>query len=68
MTKLEQIKQIPRKTFVVVGPKGLDWVGLAENEADAWRVALGWPHEEEIADAKARGWYVAEATVSWKRP
>jgi hypothetical protein len=25
------------------------------DEADAWRVALGWPSDEEIAHAKAQG-------------
>ena len=26
-----------------------------ETEAEAWRVALGWPSPEEIEDAKRRG-------------
>lgn len=32
------------------------------DEAHAWQVALGWPSEEEISDAKRRGYkaYLAE--------
>lgn len=58
----------PIATWVVVGPDGLSWVGLAENEADAWEVALGWPHPAEVEWHKQRGWYAAEATITWSKP
>lgn len=56
------------RPFVFVGPQGLAYVGLHNNEADCWRVALGWPDDAEIAAAKARGFCVYEATVSWQKP
>ncbi len=55
-------------TWVVVGPKGLFWVGLCEDEADAWSVSLGWPHLDEVAERKRLGWYAAPATITWQRP
>lgn len=55
-------------TWVVVGPQGVYWIGLAESEARAWDIALGWPSREEIAERKAEGWYAAEGTTTWKRP
>lgn len=33
------------------------------DEAHAWQVGLGWPSEEEIADAKKRGFRVIQVTV-----
>lgn len=54
--------------WVVVSPNGVYWIGHAENEANAWCIALGWPDLSEINDHRKRGWYAAEATVSWKRP
>lgn len=57
-----------RMPWVVVAPGGVHWLGHAASEQDAWTVALGWPDKEEIDEAKARGWYAAQATVSWKRP
>lgn len=56
------------ETYVVVGPSGVRWIGLAENEHSAWTVAFGWPTPEEIAVAKAAGWYCVKATVTWKAP
>lgn len=57
-----------KKTYVVVAPSGLYWVGLAEDEQAAWEIALGWPSSDEIADHKKRGWYVTMATLSWGYP
>jgi hypothetical protein len=54
--------------WVVVAPEGVHWMGRAYNEADAWRIGLGYPDAEEIAWQKARGWYAAPATLSWKHP
>jgi hypothetical protein len=55
-------------TWVVVAPSGLVYVGLHENEADTWQIALGWPPAEEIAERKAQGWYAAPATITWQKP
>lgn len=33
----------------------LYYIGLHDNEADCWKVYLGWPDEEEIEAAKAHG-------------
>jgi hypothetical protein len=54
--------------WVVVAPNGVHWLGHAQDEAHAWSTALGWPDASEVAEHKQRGWYAAEATVSWKRP
>lgn len=57
-----------RTPWVVVSPAGVVWLGHADNEQQAWSVALGWPDDEEINNCKARGWYATEATVTWRRP
>ena len=31
------------------------WLGLARDEKQAWTIALGWPDDKEIAEAKADG-------------
>ena len=54
--------------WVVVGPHGVYYVGLHDDEAGAWTVALGWPDAEEIAERKADGWYAAQATMTWTQP
>ena len=53
--------------WVVVAPDGVAYVGLHEDEAGAWCVALGWPSEQEIAERKLAGWYAAIATMTWRR-
>ncbi len=35
------------------------WLGMATGEAAAWAIGLGWPSQEEIDAAKARGIYAA---------
>lgn len=55
-------------TWLIAGPKGLKWIGLCRSEDDAWRIALGWPDDEEIAEEKRRGYYAAKPTVTWTRP
>lgn len=54
--------------WVVVGPSGVRWVGLAADENAAWTIALGWPDADDIALAKRQGWYAAEASLSWRKP
>jgi hypothetical protein len=56
------------KVFVVVGPKGLYYTGLHADEQSTWTVAFGWPDEEDIKGYKNMGYYVAEATITWKEP
>lgn len=56
------------ETWVVVAPDGLYWVGLACDEADAWRVALRWPLDDEVREAKLHGWYAAKAQITWRKP
>lgn len=52
--------------WVVVCPKGLYYTGLHRDEADVWRVALGWPSVDEINEHKALGWYAVTADVTWQ--
>ena len=54
------------RPFVMVSPQGLAYVGLHKDEADCWRVALGWPSDEEIAARKAEGYAVYPATLTWQ--
>lgn len=54
--------------WVVVAPSGVYWLGHAEDEDGAWRIALGWPDVEEVREHRRVGWYAAAATVSWTRP
>ena len=57
----------PLMPWVIVGPAGVRWLGHASCEADAWEIALGWPSAGEISEHKKKGFYAAEATVSWKQ-
>jgi hypothetical protein len=50
--------------WAVFQPDGkLYWLGLAEDEAHAWAIALGWPDTGEIAEAKAGGMKALRVTV-----
>ena len=40
-------------------------IGLYANEADCWKVYLGWPDDAEIADAKERGLKVLPLTIQY---
>lgn len=42
-------------TWVIVGPKGLAYVGLHIDEDHAWQIYLGWPDQDEITERKAQG-------------
>lgn len=44
---------------------GLAHIGLYTDEADCWKVYLGWPDDEGIADAKTRGLKVVPLTVKY---
>lgn len=46
----------------------LAYVGLHDNEASVWWTWLGWPDDEEIAEAKKNGLVVLPLTVSYKPP
>lgn len=60
--------KLEMRPWVVVRPQGLYYIGLNINEADAWKIALGWPDESEIAEKKRAGWYAAPATATWAKP
>ena len=55
------------QTWVIVAPDGLAYVGLHEDESHVWRIFLGWPAGEEIAERKLQGWYAAPAAITWTR-
>lgn len=57
-----------KSPWVVVSPKGVEYVGLCSDESEAWCIALGWPSAQEIADRKAQGWYACESSLSWAPP
>lgn len=59
---------LSQRPFVMVGPKGVAHVGIHKDEADCWRVALGWPTAEEIRHAQAKGFAVYPATLTWTVP
>lgn len=65
---MQRTEPLPQRPWVIVGPDGVFWLGLADSEAQAWYWALIGPLPEEIAEHKARGYYAAEATLTWKRP
>jgi hypothetical protein len=64
----KQVLQVPEHPWVVVGPKGVMWIGHAVDELHAWTIVLGWPSPEEIQEHKDAGFYAAEATITWKKP
>ena len=54
--------------WVIVGPEGVEYVGHHTSEDDAWRVFLGWPTRGEVREKKEKGYYAAQATVTWTKP
>ena len=54
------------RPYVFVGPNGLHYVGLHDGEDSCWRVALGWPSQEEIDLHKMHGFAVYPANVTWR--
>lgn len=52
------------RAWAIIKPNGdilLD--STFEYEADAWRVALGWPDDQEIEEAKKNGFRAVFASV-----
>jgi len=39
------------------------YLGLHPNEEDCWRIFLGWPDDEEINQAKKRGYTCKRVSV-----
>lgn len=39
-----------------------------KDENDVWQIVLGWPAQEEIDAAKAKGYFVTYVTVEYERP
>jgi len=39
------------------------FLGMAKDEKDTWTIALGWPDEDEIHDAKSRGLYAIPVEI-----
>ena len=54
------------RPYVLVDPQGLIYVGLHASEESCWRIALGWPSQEEIDQHKAHGFAVYPANVTWQ--
>ncbi len=43
-------------------------IGLYADENECWKVYLGWPGAEEIADAKGNGYCVLPLTIGYSPP
>lgn len=43
-------------------------LGLFKDEADCWRMYLGWPTKGEVRTAQERGFVCLPCTVSYKPP
>lgn len=56
------------ETYVICSPQGLEYVGLHENEADCWRIFLGWPTVGEVKEKLKEGWYCTKANIYWNDP
>jgi hypothetical protein len=60
---------IYRDMWAVVFPGGHIVTGSdLQTEADAWRVALGWPGPDEIEDTKRRGAFAVNARLRYYAP
>jgi len=58
-----------RDMWAVVFPGGHIVTGSdLQTEADAWRVALGWPGPDEIEDTKRRGAFAVRARLRYYPP
>ena len=56
------------KPYVIVGPNGLEYVGLHLTKDTCWTIYLGWPSQEDIDWYKNNGYYCAEANLTWREP
>jgi hypothetical protein len=57
---------IYRDMWAVVFPDGHIVTGSdLQTEADAWRIALGWPGPEEIEEARQRGAFAVKARLRY---
>jgi len=55
------------KMWAIIFPTGYIVTGSdLQSEADAWRVALGWPDTEEIEAQKKRGTRAVLATLTYE--
>ena len=62
-TKTEK-GRLARQSWCVIRPDGSVLVDSHfKNEANAWQVALGWPDDEEIEEAKTKGYRAAVVTI-----
>ncbi|MFM7010061.1 MAG: hypothetical protein ACKO0Z_12150 [Betaproteobacteria bacterium] len=62
-------KAIYRDMWAVVFPDGHIVTGSdLQTEADAWRIALGWPGPEEIEDVMKRGAFAVKARLRYYSP
>lgn len=57
--------KLVRRPFVIVGPNGVEYLGLHKDEHGVWETFLGWPTPEEVKEVKAKGYACYPATVSW---
>ena len=60
-------EQKPYVPYVIVGPQGLEYVGLHRDAESCWWIWSGWGDEDDIANYKKRGFECYEATVSWRK-
>ena len=56
------------KPYIICGSDGIEYVGLHLSESSCWNIYLGWPSNEEINWYKDKGYYCAEATLTWRKP
>lgn len=64
MTKL----QYPQcSAWVIVGPEGVAYIGIHEEEDEVWGDYCGYWRPEQRAELKSQGWYAAKADVAWRR-
>jgi hypothetical protein len=62
-----QKEKVHVEMWAVVFPDGRIITGSDMHDADhAWTVALGWPAQEEIVEAKKKGAFAVKATLHYE--
>lgn len=61
--------QLYRDMWAIVFPDGHIVTGSdLQSEADAWRIALGWPGPDEIEHAKRQGAFAVKSCLRYFQP
>jgi len=57
----------PEKPYAMTLNGRLYYIGMHTSDSDCWRIAWGWPSDEEIEEHKRKGYKVQECRVRFAK-